>query len=275
MAGPDLSVLTVTHDRADLLAHKLEALGAQTLAPDRFELCLLLNACTDRTRELLDTLTLPFPLTLLHSETLLSASEARNRCASVARGRVLYLSDDDCLPAPETLETHLTAQDRPCVALGALEYVHDGGREVWAPRRVGFWQLNGANTSLPADAFRRVGGFDETLRGYGGEDVLLGFRLRSHAFVALPGAPATHVGANPQRSNDPVKARAAGQNAVKIAARYPELAYRLGVSPALLALKRGLLRKNMLGRVLPSAAYTYERAYLEGALEEKNRDRTS
>lgn len=272
-AAPEISVVTVTHNRAEKLERKLAALSAQTLAPERFELCLLLNACTDDTEELLERAPWPFTLRVSVSDTKLSPAQARNRCAHGARGRFLYLSDDDCLPAPETLARHLLAQNEGCVALGGLEFAHEDTLETWQPKRVRFWNLNGANTSVPKDAFWRAGGFDETLTGYGGEDVLLGYALRDLPFVALPDALATHLGPNPLRGGDLAKARSAGRNAVRIAARYPELAFRLGVSPALLALKRGLFKDRLLGRVLEPAAYAYERAYLEGALEETNRDR--
>lgn len=275
MALPELSIITVTHDRREKLTKKISALQRQTLPSECLEWVLLLNACTDGTCELLQDTHFPFDVKFLQSDVLLSASQARNRCVAASRGRVLYFSDDDCLPALETLERHLEAQATACVALGGLEFVHDDQREVWSPRQVGYWQLNGANTSVPADAFRRVGGFDETLSGYGGEDVLLGYMLRKLPFVALPGASATHLGANPLRGSDHGKARDAGRNAVRIAGRYPELAFRLGVSPALLTLKRGLLKKKLLGRWLEPAVYDYERAYLDGALEERNRDRTS
>jgi GT2 family glycosyltransferase len=270
---PRLSVITVTHDRWALLRQKLEALTQQTLSPDAFEWIVLANACTDETLEGLRAMHPAFDLKWLESDTLLPASQARNRCAALARGSVLYFSDDDCLPEPGTLARHLEAQKRLCVAIGGLEFVHDGARERWSPQRVGYGQLNGANTSVPTRAFRQVGGFDETLTGYGGEDVLLGYALRALPFVALPDAKALHHGPNPLRGGDLEKAESAGRNAVRIAARYPELAFRLGVSRTLLALKRGLLKKHLLGRVLTPAVYHYERAYLEGALEERTRER--
>lgn len=270
---PELSVITVTHNRAGKLGQKLVALTAQSLEPERFELCLLLNACTDDTKRLLERTRVPFALRVTVSDKILSPSQARNLCAAQARGGVLYLSDDDCLPAPETLEKHLAAQETACVTVGGLEFVHDAQRERWQPRRVSFWNANGANTSVPRAEFRRVGGFDESLTGYGGEDVLLGYALRRLPFVALPEATAVHLGLNPRGGGDATKAKNAGRNAVKIAVRYPELAFRLGVSPMLLAFKRGLLKRNLLGRLLKPAAYDYEIAYLEGALEETNRDR--
>ena len=260
-----LSVITVTHNRAELVQQKLAALEQQTLPPETFELVVLANACTDGTIELLKGATPAYGLKVLESDTKLGPAAARNRCAAQAQGRVLYLSDDDCLPDPETLAKHLEAQTKPCVAIGSLTFIDGDEQEQWSPRNVGFWNLNGANSSVPATAFRAAHGFDETLSGYGGEDVALGYALKKLPFIAVPNAGARHLGPNPVRSGDLHKARSAGRNAVRLASRYPELAYRLGVHPALLGLKRLLLRPGL--NLSPS--YRYERAYLEGALEER------
>ena len=260
-----LSVITVTHNRVELLQQKLAALEQQTLPPERFELVVLANACTDETIRLLDDVTPAYGLQVLESPKKLSPSQARNRCAAAAQGHVLYFSDDDCLPDPETLAKHLEAQAKPRVAIGSLTFIDGDAQEHWNPRNVSFWNLNGANSSVPAAAFRAARGFDETLSGYGGEDVALGYALKDLPFVALQGAGARHLGPNPVRSGDLHKARSAGRNAVRLASRYPELAYRLGVHPALLALKRLLLMPGL--NLNPS--YRYERAYLEGALEER------
>lgn len=269
-----LSVITVTHNRRALLRQKLEALSKQTLPPDLFELVVLVNCCTDGTLELLRQVRTPYRLCTLVSEANLSISRARNACAEKAVGDVLYFSDDDCLPCPETLAKHVAAQRRPCVAVGGLEFIHAGRRVVWRPGRVGFWNTNGANTSVPAPSFRAVGGFDESLVGYGGEDVLLGYALRSLPFVALPDASARHLGPNPQRSGNLKKAYSAGRNARRLASHHPALAYRLGVHRGLLALKRTVLLgpfRHLWGRLAPHS-YAYERAYLLGALEERQHD---
>lgn len=270
-----LSVLTVTYNRRDLLAQKLEALAVQALAPEHFELVVGVNGATDGTLELLQEARTPYRTTVLNFEVPLSVAAARNTCAEAATGEVLYLSDDDCLPDPETLAKHLAAQALPCVAVGGLEFVHGGQVEAWRPKRVGFWNLNGANTSVPAAAFRAVGGFDEALSGYGGEDVLLGYALhrRGFPFKALPGASAQHHGPNPVRAGNPQKAYSAGRNASRIARKHPELAYRLGVHRALLALKTVALKPRALWRALAPKVYDYERAYLEGALSEKPSER--
>ena len=270
----DLSVITVTHNRCALLRRKLAALAKQTLPPERFELIVLVNACTDGTVKLLESTVTPYRLRVLESERNLSPACARNLCAREATGDALYFSDDDCLPSPTTLAAHVAAQVRPCVAIGWLEFVSDENCELWQPRRVSFWNLNGANTSVPTDPFQAVGGFDETLSGYGGEDVALGYTLKHLPFVALPDALAQHLGPNPRHSGNLEKARSAGCNAQRLAGRYPSLAYRLGVHWGLLPLKRFVLLGPLrhLWRPLAPQLYTYERAYLLGALEEKRRD---
>lgn len=269
-----LSVITVTHNRCALLEQKLTALAKQTLSPGQFELIVLVNECTDETRKLLDAAEPPYVLKILVSETNLSPARARNLCIAEATGSVLYFSDDDCLPDPETLAKHLLTQTRACVAIGGLEFVHAGQREVWQPERVNFWNTNGANTSVPAASFRAVGGFDESLTGYGGEDVALGYALRASPFVALPDAKAVHLGPNPVRSGDLDKAYSAGCNAQRLASRYPALAYRLGVHRVLLEFKRWALLglpRHLWRRFAPQL-YAYERAYLQGALKERRRD---
>jgi len=268
-----ISVLTVTYNRRALLEEKLRALARQTLPPNNFELIVCVNGSADGTLEMLRSARTPYPLKVVSFAEGLSIAAARNACVREARGRVLYFSDDDCLPEPATLERHLEAQRRPCVAVGAITFVHGGAEERWRPRRVGYWNANGANTSVSADAFRAVGGFDEALTGYGGEDLLLGYALKRRGlpFVALPSAPTRHLGPNPVAARNPQKARSAGRNAQRIAARHPELAYRLGVHRALITLKRLALRppQSLLWRALNAASFHYERAYLEGALEER------
>lgn len=266
-----LSVLTVTHNRSGCLERKLAALEQQTLAHRAFELVVFVNGCTDDTLRLLDDAKMPYALTVLRSETNLGVAAARNACAKAARGDVLYFSDDDCLPARGTLSQHLEAQREACVSVGGLEFVHGAQLERWVPKRASFWSLNGANSSVPAAAFRAVGGFDEMLSGYGGEDVLLGYALfkRGLPFVALPEASAQHLGPNPVRAGNTYKARSAGRNAARIAAKHPELAYRLGVHRVLLTLKTLVLKPKALWRALAPAVYDYEHAYLEGALEER------
>ncbi|MDZ7705166.1 MAG: glycosyltransferase [Trueperaceae bacterium] len=288
---PLISVITVCTGRDNLLREKVTALETQTLAPNRFEWVVLLNGPSnnDHTRAYLQSLDVPFGLTVLTSEETLPAGAARNRCIGAARGDTVYLSDDDCLPEPGTLAKHLDQQQRaPCVAVGSIDFVADdqvaddqiadGHTETWRPKKVYFWNVNGANSSAPREAVLAVGGFDETLRGYGGEDLLLGYLLHRHGLpiVALPDANVLHVGLAPQQSGNADKAYSAGRNAYRIAQKYPALAWRLGAHPLLVGLKSVALYTPIavVWRGLEPRSYHYEHAYFRGYLEERHHART-
>lgn len=270
-----ISVITVTHNRLGLMRRKLESMLSQSLNPELFEWIVCINGCTDETLQVFQALNLPFCLKLIVHNQQQSPSVARNACAKGAKGRTLYLSDDDCSLAPDTLEQHLKRQQQQaCVAIGGISFESEEGVEHWRPRRVNYWNLNGANTSLPREAFEAVGGFETSLEGYGGEDLLLGYALKAQnvPFVALPQVSVRHLGVNPMHGQDAAKARSAGRNAVRIARQHPELAFRLGVNKSLLALKRLLLNPPLawVWQRLGGRSYQYERHYLAGALEEIN-----
>ncbi len=272
MPCPYISVLTVAGGRPRELRRKADAMAAQTLAPERFEWVVCLNGGDDGSGAALAALELPFSLKVFETEERLSAAAARNLCAQRTCGSILLFSDDDCLPAPDALERHVAAQEEGlCVAIGSVAFEAAGERRWWRPSRVGYWNLNGANSSVPGVAFRQIGGFDEGLVGYGGEDLELGYRLARAGlpFRALPSATAVHLGPDPRQGGDLAKARAAGANAARMVARHPALRWRLGVHPVQVTVKRWMFAVG-LGpwfQRLGGGSVAYERAYLEGACD--------
>ena len=190
----------------------------------------------------------PFEVKLTRLERASGPAAARNAALALAEGDVVYLSDDDCVPAEGTLAAHVdgvASAEPPGVAtVGGLAFeAASGESELRSPARVGWWQFTGANSAAPLSALREGGGFDESLEGYGVEDVLLGYRLSELGlrFVALPDALAVHVGPEPMSGHDLDKPESAGRNAARVASARPELAFRLGVSLPLLVCKRALL----------------------------------
>ncbi|MFO7544465.1 MAG: glycosyltransferase [Trueperaceae bacterium] len=268
-ASIEISVLTVTFGRSSALSQKLDSLARQTLDPARFELILCVNDDPD-TWQAVQEARPPYRLTTFAMTPRRAAAAARNACAGRARGQLLYLSDDDAVLEPDTLERHVSAHrglNRPALVVGGIDFV--GGAETIRkrPERVHYWNANGVNTSLPRAAFERVGGFPEWLTGYGFEDVVLGYELNRAGLeaVALPDAVVRHLGPDPMRGADLDKARQAGRSAMVVARRIPELAYRVGAHPLLMAFKRILLASPLRG--LWGGAAAYEAAFLEGALE--------
>ncbi len=265
MALPEISIITATYNRAELLLQKLESLKSQTLLSDRFEWIVCINGSTDKTREIFQDIQMPFNIKVIDFETNQGISKGRNACVKEAKGKILYFSDDDCILQKNTLERHLLAQENLCVAIGGIRF-EANTVTLWQPQKVNYWNLNGANSSVPKGAFEKVDGFDERLTGYGGEDLLLGYRLKQSGlkFRRL-GGMVNHRGPNPMDAQDLIKAQDAGKNAVRIVEFYPELAFRLGVHPGILKMKKILLPwLKMFGNTRVSGEW----AYVQGALEE-------
>ncbi len=280
MACPYLSVLTVSSGRRGLLLRQAEALRAQSLPPERFEWVVCLNgpgggpdAADEVDAARLEALELPFALKLVELPQRLPAGAARNACAQRTCGSILLFSDDDCSPAPDALARHVARQEAGlCVSVGGIDFEDGGTVRRWRPRRAAYWHLNGANCAVAGVHFRAVGGFDEQLAGYGGEDLELGYRLARAGvpFRALPNAVTVHLGPDPRAGGDADKARAAGANAARLARRHPRLRWRLGLHPLQVAAKRALLGAG-LGRVLEAlgaGSPGYEGGYLDGAADE-------
>lgn len=275
MTPNGVSILTATRGRRELLLEKVRALTEQSLSPERFEWIVAFDGPDpDGERELREATPSSIRLSTVTTRGI-GPGPARDAAASLARYDVLYLSDDDCLPDAGTVERHLMAQVRPAVYLGEVVFeasyaVASKGRRRRRPSRPGWWNVGGANVSLPRRAFEAVGGFGDVLVGYGGEDLWLGWRLRRHGLAvrSLADAAVLHVGPDPERAAGPERAHAAGANAVRIATMEPTLAWRLGVHPTVLALKRWLLA-GPLGRAVwrDPERRAYERAYATGALD--------
>ncbi len=278
-----LSVLVPTFDRRELLARKFASLAEQTLSKTDFEVIVCDDGSTDGTREWLAELRPPFALQVLTPPEKLGAAGARNLCAEYAVGKTLLMSDDDCLLAPEALAEHLAAHRRfpQSVIIGKLvlpDSLRQGGRREPFEQAFGFgsralWiNATGANTSIPAWAFRQVGGYDPSFTGYGGEDPHLALKLRALglSFRRAPRALAYHA-ARQLGGNFQEKAFAAGRAQWRVYQEFGSLGVGLllGLHPLMLALKRPLFHP-LIAKRTANPLYHYERAYLLGALEERN-----
>lgn len=262
--APAISVVTASRDRAGALLAKLASLRGQDLQAGSFEWVLCLDGAGDGSRQLLEAELAErppaFDVIIIENDGPRGPGPARNRAAARARGRVLHFTDDDCTLDPGTLRAHLAAQQESAAYLGVIRFVEGDRIRTWVPRRPRWWNVNGANLSVPREAFQSAGGFPEYLVGYGGEDLALGHALtRSGVAVrALSGAAVSHHSTATGPGGDPARWREAGANAVRLATRRPEMAERLGVAPFQLAIKR--VAGPLLG--------PREVAYNSGALEQ-------
>lgn len=179
---PAVSVVIATHNRRDYLAGLFEALGRQAIAPGVFEVVIADDGSTDDTWPELQRLVAAATMPLLALRLAASGgpSRPRNTAAARARGALLVMTDDDCLPDPQWVSAHASAADGG-VAQGMT--LPTGARSGTWDRSIEIRRFSGlyetCNLALPRELFLRLGGFPvlagakSGARGFG-EDVLLG-----------------------------------------------------------------------------------------------------
>src|SRR3954452_14318195 len=88
------TVVIPVHNGAGTLGEQLEALASQIDAPE-FEVVVVLNRCTDASREVAAAWTGQLDLSTIEADDKAGAAYARNAGASSSRGSCLLFCDDD------------------------------------------------------------------------------------------------------------------------------------------------------------------------------------
>ena len=198
----ELSVVIPTFNRAGYLARCLDALASQSAPAGSFEVVVVDDGSTDGTPNLLDRYVAPFALRVERQENRGQAT-ARNRGVELAAAPVCLFIDDDIVAAAELVDEHIRVQrdSAGVIALGALRLRLESSGGLaryfatwWAEhyarlddgtKTPDFWDCYSGNLSVPTQALRDVGGFDESL--WRSDDVELAYRLVSR------GLPITYV----------------------------------------------------------------------------------
>ena len=212
MNKPEISIVIPSYNRENLLREMMDALTMQSIAPEKFEVVVVLDGSTDGSMEMLRSLNTPFPIHPIYQDNS-GVSVARNTGARAANGDFIVFLDDDVLPAPELVEEHLQTQtsNPNGVVLGLLVPAGEGKRGGWniwedtvyakhykaveeGTRPAAGRRLYSGNFSVHRESFLKIGGFNEALKR--GEDVELGFRMEREGvpFYFSSKASAVHRG---------------------------------------------------------------------------------
>lgn len=168
------SVIIPTYRRPEALRHCLEALAAQDLARERFEVIVVDDGGQVPLDELIASFQSRMNVRLLCQQNA-GPSAARNYGAAQARGRFLAFTDDDCAVAPDWLRRFGERfEANPDQLLGGrtvnalhhnlcssasqliLDVVYDHYNAD--PDHARFFASQ--NIAVPADRYQQLGGFD-------------------------------------------------------------------------------------------------------------------
>jgi glycosyltransferase involved in cell wall biosynthesis len=199
-----IAVVVATKNRAWRLSLLLEALRAQTVGLDAFEVVVVDDGSSDATPRLLADVG-DLPLRVIRRETSAGPATARNAGWRAATAPLVAFTDDDCRPVPDWLER-----------FAAAAAAHPGavlqGRVEKDPEQMGaltpfaHWMevhhagegFPTANILYPRELLERLDGFDESFGRASGEDTDLGWRaLEAGATVEFVPDALVHHGIVP------------------------------------------------------------------------------
>ncbi len=270
-ARPEIAVVIPTRDRETRLAFALEALAAQTLAAERFEVIVVrvADACDGPLCEVPSGL----PVRFLTS-TVASPAVQRNIGWRAADAPLIVFTDDDCRPPPDWLEQlHRAQEDEMTMLQGRTEPDPDEAHLYWGLARS--WLITSenewfatCNMAYPRSLLERLDGFDERFPAAWGEDTDLGLRARElGASQCYVGEALTWHAVLPRSLPAAMREASRREGSVMVVARHPEyreeLCWRYFAhvrhARLLLALS-GLVAARRFPVVAALAAFPYLRA---------------
>jgi 2-polyprenyl-3-methyl-5-hydroxy-6-metoxy-1,4-benzoquinol methylase/glycosyltransferase involved in cell wall biosynthesis len=238
-----ISVIIPTFNRKATLRRCLQALKAQTLPADDFEVIIVDDGSTDDTQEFLRKQQTAFRLAYYQQKNQ-GAGAARKFAVEQARGEYLLLMNDDTIADPNLLQEHLQIQrlhhDSCFAVLGTFEYERPARRRALThflstdpfmfPQKnmhaewyYGHTHFITCNLSIRRDAVLACGSFDPAFRL--GEDTELGLRMASGGskVVYHPQARACHDHLEMKMADMVRRAKAYGPVYLRLLEKHPSL----------------------------------------------------
>ncbi len=176
-----ISVVIGTYNQSHILKKCLESLFHQTLSPELYEIIVVDSSSFDDTKTMVESLkpTCRFDYRVVENR---GKTAARNLGIKSAKGEIVYLTDADMVSEPKLLEMHLLAHEkRPDAAFEGLTINPDGKPYIkawlWPLKKLKWAYFLTGNLSLKRATIVEAGLFDENFKGYGWEDIELGYRL--------------------------------------------------------------------------------------------------
>jgi glycosyltransferase involved in cell wall biosynthesis len=202
-AGAAVSVVVPSHARRIRLRWLLNALEAQTLPRERWEVVVVHTYDAEDARNVLDRHPLAAGGTLRHERIAPdqgSPARQRNLGWRAARAPLVAFTDDDCRPDPAWLEGLLDAAERaPGDIVQGATRADPLDHAIWAAPHTRSLHVDPpgpfaqtCNILYPRALLERLGGFDERFPGPAGEDVDLALRAQALG-VRVVGAPVAVV----------------------------------------------------------------------------------
>ena len=182
--APLVSIVIPTYARPERLRECLAALARQTMPADTFEIVVVDDGSPQPVVTPADTAAAGATIRIIRQSNT-GPSVARNRGVAEARGELIALTDDDCLPAPAWLQLLVTAHRQcPDALVGGITFngltddvfattsqmIIDLVYEHFNRDHEAAYFLTSNNMLCSRAAYSDLGGFDTSFARAGAED---------------------------------------------------------------------------------------------------------
>ena len=184
-------VIVPTFNNKEELLKCLSGFSKQTLPPSDFRVFVCLDGSTDGSKEALESY---YPFEIMVLEHPDKKNHGRNATRNLALNHLdsqfVLFFDSDLVPYPYLLENHFKLlRDRTCISMGNVDYLNkeendwalytsNRGYNKFRPMALmPIEYLNMGNVALSTHFLLELGGMDEKLKHYGGDDTELSLRI--------------------------------------------------------------------------------------------------
>jgi glycosyltransferase involved in cell wall biosynthesis len=249
-----ISIVIGTFNQKDLLTKCLKSLLSQSLDKSQYEIILVDSNSQDGTEEMVVKDFAKNNNLHYFRKQNQGKSSARNFAIKKANGEIILLTDADMIAGHDLVEEHLKVHQKGNkeVAVEGLTYnlkkvfekdqknregsnlISYIGKKLKNGQRLEFSYFLSGNLSCPKKVLIKSGMFDENFKGYGWEDIELGYRISKLGIPIVYNGNAInyhyHVWGNKDEISRKYKM---GKSAVHFFKKHPstEIKLFLGINP--------------------------------------------
>lgn len=176
-----ISVVVPTYNRLELLKDQINALLSQSLPAEAYEVIVVNDGSNDGTQNYLNKVASFYTnLSVLHRQNG-GPAKARNAALTVARGKIIAFTDDDCQVNREWLEMILLRWEDSIIGMQGATYTD---RHKVTPlthqidNETGHNSMPTCNAAYLKSALLFIGGFDESFPSPHNEDADVSWRMQ-------------------------------------------------------------------------------------------------
>lgn len=207
--NPEITVIIPTYNRSSILQRTIKSLcEKQSGYIPSWEIIVVNDGSTDETSQVLNQLTERYDGCIVSVyQKNQKQGAARNNAMRRAHGRLFIFLADDMIPDSTFLSSHwqrfvTDGQPMRYAAIGRVDWhpeiketpfrkwinewgLQFGFRLIHDPDKLPFNFFYTSNLALSRDLYDDLGGFDESFKDYGWEDIELGYRYMTNGNMRL------------------------------------------------------------------------------------------